>query len=434
VLLIPVILGLMGFAVDLGQLYLAREELKVAANAAALAAAGQLNGTSAAEATATAYAQIAVDSSSGSGNRYHFGGYQIGVSNGYLNSVVQPPAFYATVVDATGDTTDGGNSSNTVDGTVATYASVTISADAPLIFWSLLSLGQSRKTSVGVTSVAGISAPLCTACGIDPIAIAALNTDDTTDFGYTQGTQYTFGFSATACSGTQPGGLTDADGSTATVIPYLVLDEYNANDPLYTDDASQLEHIGAGGLPPSTTSSSGSGLYSACLSINALENMWSVTSGNNVGCTAGGGGGFGGGAVTVNSLVTALVCGIAVRFDNVDIATPCATIPATDNLYETFQPDTDLTEYDTYADYTGDGRRILTVVVVDALNPAGGMTVLGFRQFLIEPTVGDVGIDPTDTDARFLALYIGNPVPVKQGRFDGGCGIPTGPGKVVLYQ
>ena len=433
VLLVPVILGLMGFAVDLGRLYATREELKVAANASALAAAGQLIGTSAATDAAMAAAQTAVDSSSGMGNRYNFGGLQIGQTNGTLNSTVQPPVFYSTVADATGNTGAGGDTSNTVDGTVAKYASVTITADAPLIFWGLLALGQSRQTSIGVTAVAGVSAPLCTACGIDPIAIAALSTDDTTDFGYVQGTQYTFGFSAATCNATQPSGLTDADGNTDTVIPYLVLDRYNANDAVFTDDASQLAHIGAGGLPGTTTSSSGSGLYSNCVSVNALENMWSVTSGNNVGCTAGGGGG-GGGSVTVNSLVTGLVCGLALRFDNVNITDTCNAIAAIPTLSGTYQPDTDVTAYDTYTDYTGDGRRVITAVVVDALNPAGGMTVLGFRQFLIEPNSGLTNIDPTDTDARFLALYIGNPVPVKQGRFDGGCGITTGPGKVVLHQ
>ena len=45
VILVPVIFGLIGFAIDLGQLYLAKGELKTAANTMALAAAQKLIGT-----------------------------------------------------------------------------------------------------------------------------------------------------------------------------------------------------------------------------------------------------------------------------------------------------------------------------------------------------------------------------------------------------
>ena len=52
---------------------------------------------------------------------------------------------------------------------------INVTADAPLLFWSLLSLGASRKTPVAAQVLAGISAPLCTACGIEPFAVAALS-------------------------------------------------------------------------------------------------------------------------------------------------------------------------------------------------------------------------------------------------------------------
>src|SRR5204863_116838 len=48
VIMVPVLFGMMGFAIDLGRLYLVRGELSQAANAMALAAAAQLNGTTAA--------------------------------------------------------------------------------------------------------------------------------------------------------------------------------------------------------------------------------------------------------------------------------------------------------------------------------------------------------------------------------------------------
>ena len=45
VILVPVVFGMMGFALDLGRLYLVRGELTQAADAAAIAAASQLIGT-----------------------------------------------------------------------------------------------------------------------------------------------------------------------------------------------------------------------------------------------------------------------------------------------------------------------------------------------------------------------------------------------------
>jgi hypothetical protein len=61
------------------------------------------------------------------------------------------------------------------------------------------------------------------------------------------------------------------------------------------------------------------------------------------------------------------------------------------------------------------------------------MTVLGFRQFLIEPVQGGVDVSPSDPNGRFAALYIGSVVPVKQGSFSG-CQQAAGPGKIVLHQ
>jgi len=43
IILVPVMFGLMGFAIDLGRLYLIRGELNQAASAMAMAAAAQLN-------------------------------------------------------------------------------------------------------------------------------------------------------------------------------------------------------------------------------------------------------------------------------------------------------------------------------------------------------------------------------------------------------
>ena len=57
----PVLFGLMGFALDLGRLYLIRGELNQAANAMAIAAASQLIGTSTSTDNATAAANQSLD-------------------------------------------------------------------------------------------------------------------------------------------------------------------------------------------------------------------------------------------------------------------------------------------------------------------------------------------------------------------------------------
>src|SRR5262245_37814917 len=69
VLMVPVFFGLMGFAVDLGRLYLSKHELQTAAEAMAVAAAGKLIGTDASTTDANTAARLAVENSTGFGNK-----------------------------------------------------------------------------------------------------------------------------------------------------------------------------------------------------------------------------------------------------------------------------------------------------------------------------------------------------------------------------
>jgi hypothetical protein len=133
--------------------------------------------------------------------------------------------------------------------------------------------------------------------------------------------------------------------------------------------------------------------------------------------------------------VNEALCGIYARFGS-DIPSVCETdVTDVDNLQAAYTPDVDLTDITSdYTSYLGTGTRVITVPVVDTLSAAGPMTVLGFRQFLVNPDQGDTNINPSDTDGRFNALYIEYPVPLKQGRMDGGCDLTVGPGKVVLHR
>src|SRR5215831_15536916 len=132
VILVPVILGLMGFAYDLGRMYLIRGELQAAANSMAVAAAGKLIGTEASTAAATLNSQLTIEQASGSGNRFDFGSILVGQTNGFQNSTVSDPAFYANAADAI-SANDAGSG---VSGSTAKYTRVVVTGDAPIIFWS----------------------------------------------------------------------------------------------------------------------------------------------------------------------------------------------------------------------------------------------------------------------------------------------------------
>ncbi len=406
VILVPVVFGLMGFAVDLGRLYMVRGELKAAANAMALAAAQQLIGTDVSLDLATASARLALSSSGGLQNKYDFGGLPIGETTGQLASEAPDPTYYETVTAAFGEGEGGGSEAS--GGTTARHVRVRITAEAPLLFWGFLPQASERKAPIAVAAVAGRSAPLCTACGIEVVAVAAPDASDETDFGFVANTRYTLGY---VCNGApQPGPLQPA----AARIPYLVINRFNTDAQIFAGEATQALRIGAQGLPASTSAAR------ACVSVNAAETIWE--SAVAIGCNQN----------SVPAVVTGMLCGLATRFES-DLQTNCLTIAESETLASIYTPDTDTTDVEDYAAYTGNGRRVLTVAIVDSLANPQAMTVLGFRQFLLEPNLNSTTTSTLDANGRFNALYIGSVVPLKQGRFDG-CTIASGPGKVVLHQ
>jgi len=394
----------MGFAVDLGRLYLIRGELKTAANAMALAAAQRLNGTDQSLELASAASRLAIANADGFGNKYDFGGVVIGEGSGRLVSVVNDPTYFETLSAATGTEGGGGAASSAT----ARHVRVSVLSDAPLIFWGFLSLGMERKTPIAGTAVAGMSAPLCTACGIEPIAVAALDPADTTNFGFAVDQRYTLGY---MCNGNpMPTGLAGA----TQRIPYLLLNRLNEEATLFPAEASQLYRMGASGLPPSTTPAR------ACFTINAVETIWATAQPTPCAQNA------------LPQQASNFVCGVASRFDTIP-PTACELIPEVLSMSSAYLPDSDVSDLETYTAYTGNGRRVITIPIVDTLLAGGTMQVLGFRQFLVQPNQGSTTSNAADQNARFLVNYIGSVVPVKQGSFQG-CSISAGPGKVVLHQ
>jgi hypothetical protein len=405
VLLVPVIFAFMGFAIDLGQLYMARAELKAAANSMALGAAAQLIGTDTSTDNATAAAQLLLTESGGLSNRYYYGGLAIGESAGSGSSSAEEPEYYETVAAAIG-AGEGGQSAGPA---ASRHVRIILQGDAPLTFWRFLPFVNEPRVPLRVEAVAGISAPLCVACGIEPVAVAALDAADETDFGFTVGGLYTFGY---MCSG--PGTPPVLPGTTQR-IAYLMLNRYDQEAAVFTEESTQAFRIGAAGLPNSTSEAV------SCLTVNAVETVWESAVAPN--CNA----------VSPPAAVTAFVCGLAARFETGSVPAGCASIAEVDTVTAGLVADPDPASVESYEAYTGNGRRIITIPIVDSLGDPNAITVLGFRQFLVMPNADSTGLNATDQNGRFPAMYIGSAAPVKQGRMSG-CTIAAGPGKVVLHK
>lgn len=411
VIMVPVLLGFMGFAIDLGRIYLIRAELNEAANAMAISAAAQLNGTSVATDAANLAANLTLDNSLGTANKYNFSSLVVGQTTGVLDSVTQDPAYFPALADAVGALGQIGAAS-TADGTTARHVTINLAGDAPLVFWSLLALGQSRKTTIAASAVAGVSAPVCTACGIEPYAIPAVDPTEPVNFGFVPGTLYTMG---SQCTGAAPANLAGTTGR----IPYLMIDRYDTGQALTEDQ--QLFRTGAQGLVPSPVTPGWS-----CSTINNFENVWASSIPVRA-CNAGG----------VQASVQNSMCGLSSRLTDPTQITACTTA-VTDlaTISTAYAPDADLTSITDYTTYVGDNKRLMTLPVVSALAVDGTMQVIGFRQFQLQPTTGVAtnSNNPADANGRFVALYLGVVAPVKQGTAGGACAITNGPGKVVLHR
>ena len=270
---------------------------------------------------------------------------------------------------------------------------MTVTGQTQLLFWSFLPLVSDRNVTVLASAVAGISPPLCTACGIEPFAVAAPNQADTIDLGFVPGTTYVLTYLCSGLLPTPPAGLPQ--------ITYVLLNRLDTNATVFADEDSQAFRAGAGGLPGNTNSAQ------ACFRVNNTEAIWASAVINQCALNR------------VAPVVNNALCGLDTRFETSPAA--CAGITNVDTLAQAYLPDTDIDDHDAYADYTGNGRRIITIPIVDAVS-AGTMTVLGFRQFLVMQS------NPADSLGRFQAMYIGSVAPVKQGRFDG-CQLASGTGK-----
>ena len=253
-----------------------------------------------------------------------------------------------------------------------------------------------------------MSAPLCTGCGIVPLAVLAPNAggSDPVDWGFVPNTLYTFYYS---CSGTAPAALA------GTPAPYVIL---NRVDPNF-DESDQMFRQAAQGIQGSHGPQS-ERLHDLCHARavcvrerGRYRSRFRTSGARHAGCVHGG-------LAPVD--VTAALCGMESRLDTAYPAMCTTDVTDFAALSAMYLPDTDPAYYDDYSGYSGNGRRLITVAVVSALPTdttcSAGMTVLGFRQFLVDPPALGSTFDPTDANGRFVALYVGSVAPLPQGWFD----------------
>ena len=254
-LLASVLFGFLVFTVDVGRLYLIQAELQTAAEAASLAAATRLVGTANAPAHASDQVTAAFDSTTGNDNRFNLRLNPIGVTGTDLLSEIRVD-YFSTLLDAQA------NSNGGQTGADARYVRVEVQAEAPVLFTRFLSPDRSPRQTVTVAAVAGLSAPICTACGIDALAVIAPDTEDEENYGFALGEYYTLYLTPSQqrpnippCLSLTPAPLAD----TVLAVQYVILNHLPAGSE--TDLDGELFRLAAGGIssapdldPPGTIS------------------------------------------------------------------------------------------------------------------------------------------------------------------------------------
>ncbi len=413
-------LGLLVMATDFGRLYVIQGELQTAADAAALAAATRLTGIAAALTNADDQVTASFDSTTGNDNRFNLRLNQIAAGGSGLVTSTEV-SYFSTLDDALGNVNAGQSGGiDWTSGVYPRYVRVQIAAEAPIVFVPFLNPGATSPT-IRASAVAGISAPICTACGIDGLAVLDQSAgEDPLNYGFVPGSFYTLFLTPLQQTPNAPATPAPLEGTLASV-QYVILNHVPGG-PSDLDLDGTLFEMGAGAISSSSTLE-----LPGNISIDAVETAYPDLAGNTAaGTTAG----------------QNLLCGLNTRFGVDPSENICGTLVGgefldvailftadTDTGAETYAAGAGLEDYAT--EYNGNSRRILTLAVVDA---GDTLTVLNFRQFLIEtsPAVTQ-GINPALVTGAFRAQYIGAVVPLRCGGIGGLCSVSPGVGRVVLH-
>lgn len=330
-ILAVIMIGVLGLTADLGRAFVARNELRAFADAAAIAAAYRLDGTPAGLAAANSLATAGPGA-----NKWKFGTAAVtGVTARFAQSF------------------NGGYSASGSAPANSRFVSVSVSRPVPLFFMPAIA-GMPQSMNVGATATAGQGVVTSPGPGLDPFSPDAVNPADTTNFGYAVGVEYDIKWAP-------PGQRNKVGGKCAGDIAANIDAGGGAADRGYID-------LGQG--------NGNSALYDGIVNNDFGSNPVSLEIGDTID------------TVTGNKHVG----------------------PA---LEDRVAQDTDTT-HNTYASYTGNGRRVLKLAVNDG--SAVG-TVIGFASFLL----------PTNTQCMnnnnkaCCAIYLGPAVL-------GGSGPAAGPG------
>ena len=168
-----VVLGAAGLAVDVGRAYIARSEVQAYVDGAAVAAAAQLNGTSAGITAAQSAAQ-------NTPNKWNFGVQTI---SSPTIQFAQPLAGNTNSPDSTTWTT------NPPNGTNYTFVQVTATVNVPVTLMQAIS--PQSTISVAANAQAGQVMVTTFMDGLLPFSPIAPNSGDTTNYGFQTGQDYT---------------------------------------------------------------------------------------------------------------------------------------------------------------------------------------------------------------------------------------------------
>ncbi len=399
ILLAMVLLGTLALSLDVGRMYVIKSELQAAADAAALAAGTQLigatNSTDNADATRIATMDPGVN---GTDNRFNLRLNSLSDPTSVVNPITF--AYFSAPDDARAGT---GGADQT--GQQAKYVRVDIEVQSPSFFTRFLS-GTTDPPRVHAFAVAGMGGPLCTVCGVDSIAVTAIDASDDQDYGFVPGEYYTL----------YRAGCPTVPLLTATLQPvaYTILNHAPVGPDTNTDGV--LFRLGGGGISPRGTEE-----LPGCVTVGALEGVRPELQGLT--------------CAQAQPIARNFVCGLNTRFGVPPTGTICGNIENVDLLTPLFTADSDIgttTLQDYQQDYAGNARRVLTVPIV---TDTATLTVANFRQFLVENAATVSGLAVNDARGAFRAQYIGVPVPVRVGN-TAACppgGISRGVGKVVLF-
>jgi Flp pilus assembly protein TadG len=413
VLFTIVVLGFLTLATDVGRMYLIQGELQNAADAAALAAALQLNGTTNALTHADDQVTSSFDSTTGNDNRFNLRQNSIEVPAGLV--ATRETTYFADRDGAVANL--NGGQAGGVDwdsGMYPKYVRVQITAQAPVIFAPLLTRITDTLPNVTASAVAGISSPMCSVCGIEPLAIVDPSQGtDAMHFGFVLGQFYTLYLDTSQQTPNAPAaGAALQD--TVGVAPYVVLNHLPAGGADLDIDG-QMFAMAANGISRSEN-----------VTAETVEVVYPDLVGN-----------------VAAPIGQDILCGLNTRFGVDPSENVCGTLISGEfaALAPAFTADTDLGA-ETYAagaglqdyatEYDGSTRRVITVPIIDAID---SLSVLGFRQFLLEmSSTVTQGLDVSLTSGAFRAQYIGTLVPLRCGGIAGVCTITNGGvGRVVLH-